>query len=315
VPDESAATSALLLGAALASGCGCPKSPATPTPGATAATTETPTNTTPDSNPTQQQPATLPDTPAGTQAQWLIDAVTHTPISDADAQAHFDATFLGLVSPAQLNQTFAGVRTVDVEKIATSQPSSIVFNAHISTASAPQEMQVTLTVDSQGLISGLHFGSAAPPPAPPPAPTSWSGVDDQVKSVAPQVRFLAAKLDNGNGMPIHAIDADTPAPLGSSFKLYVLDALANAIKSGKVTWDQQLTITDALEEHSVRQPPERGRRHEVLGPECRHEDDFDQRQHRGRHVDQSRGTRDSRGDPGFGWHEGALAKHAVPDHA
>ena len=42
------------------------------------------------------------------------------------------------------------------------------------------------------------------------------------------------------------MDATTPAPLGSAFKLYVLDALARAIAAGTVSWDQRLTLTSQL---------------------------------------------------------------------
>jgi beta-lactamase class A len=45
---------------------------------------------------------------------------------------------------------------------------------------------------------------------------------------------------------VHSIDPGTAAPLGSAFKLYVLDALGNAVASGKVHWNQQLTITAQL---------------------------------------------------------------------
>ena len=42
---------------------------------------------------------------------------------------------------------------------------------------------------------------------------------------------------------MHSIDPGTAAPLGSAFKLYVLDALGEAVAAGKVRWDQPLTVT------------------------------------------------------------------------
>ena len=64
--------------------------------------------------------------------------------------------------------------------------------------------------------------------------------------MAPQVRFLAAAVSGGQCRPIHALGASTPAPLGSAFKLYVLDALARAIATHRVSWDQQLTVTSRV---------------------------------------------------------------------
>jgi beta-lactamase class A len=47
-------------------------------------------------------------------------------------------------------------------------------------------------------------------------------------------------------VPVHSIDPGTAAPLGSAFKLYVLDALGDAVAAGKVRWDQPLTVTAQL---------------------------------------------------------------------
>jgi hypothetical protein len=64
--------------------------------------------------------------------------------------------------------------------------------------------------------------------------------------VAPQVHFLVAAVNGTTCRPVHAIGAATPAPLGSAFKLYVLDALARAVAAGKVSWDQPLTVTSQV---------------------------------------------------------------------
>jgi beta-lactamase class A len=51
-------------------------------------------------------------------------------------------------------------------------------------------------------------------------------------------------VDGSGCRAIHGIAASTAAPLGSAFKLIVLDALARTIDAGTVTWDQQLTVTN-----------------------------------------------------------------------
>jgi beta-lactamase class A len=55
-----------------------------------------------------------------------------------------------------------------------------------------------------------------------------------------------AKVNSGSCVPLHSIDPGTAAPLGSAFKLYVLDALGDAVAAGKVRWDQPLTVTAQL---------------------------------------------------------------------
>jgi beta-lactamase class A len=193
----------------------------------------------PSSSSTAGPAAALPDagTPAGAQLAWLLTATSHLPISAAQLRAHFDASFLAQVGPAKLNQAFRAVGAVEVASVGVSQPRR--FIATVGTGSG--RFQMTLVVDARGLISGLGFG-----PVIPPAPTTWDGVDAAIRSAAPQVRLLVANVTSGSCQPVHSIDPGTAAPLGSAFKLYVLDALGNAVASGKVHWNQQLTITAQL---------------------------------------------------------------------
>ena len=187
--------------------------------------------------------ASLPGTPAGTQARWLLGALKHPPIPANQITAHFDRAFLGQVTPARLNTVFAGVRSVRVDSVMTSTPSALVVKV---TANGQAKLDVSMNVDGHGLISGLVLRPAGQAPSPPPAPSSWGGVKRAIRSVAPQTGFLAASVTGGTCRPISSIHASTAAPLGSAFKLYVLDALARAIAAGRVSWDQQLTVTGVV---------------------------------------------------------------------
>jgi Beta-lactamase enzyme family/ORF 12 gene product N-terminal len=205
-----------------AAGCGSPA----PKPRARATTTS----------------VSFPDTPAGTQASWLFGAVKHVPIPDSELTTHFDSTFLAQVPPAKLNSVLAGVGGLRLDSIPLSTADAISFDV---TANGATKLNVNMAVDTRGLIEGLVLKPATATPTPT-VPTSWSGVDQAVRSVAPQVRLLVASVNGGTCSPIQAIDAGSPAPLGSAFKLYVLDALARAIAAGKVSWNQQLTITSQV---------------------------------------------------------------------
>jgi beta-lactamase class A len=182
-----------------------------------------------------------PDTQAGAQLRWLIAATAHLPMSDAQVRAHFDAAFLAQVSPTALNQALQGVSGVKLVSIQVSQPSTLV--AIVSLTGPVPRAQVALATDGRGLISGLRIGPVTRIPA---APTTWAGVDAALRSLAPQVRLLVANVTHGSCQPVHSIDPATPAPLGSAFKLYVLDALGRAVASGKVGWNQELTVTAHL---------------------------------------------------------------------
>jgi beta-lactamase class A len=184
----------------------------------------------------------LPNTPAGRQAGWFVGAVTHGPIPTAEITAHFDGAFLAQVPPAELNATLKGVIGVRIDSITTSAPDALVF---IVTVNGTTKLRVSLAVDAGGLISGLLLQPAAPPTLPT-VPSTWAAVDRQVRSVAPQVHFLVASVSGGTCRSINGIGSTTPAPLGSAFKLYVLDALARDIALGKVSWATKLTITSQV---------------------------------------------------------------------
>ena len=184
--------------------------------------------------------ASLPDTRAGAQARWLLAALGHLPILDPDVRAHFDAAFLAQASPATLNQALRSAADARLVSISANQPNALVA---IVAVSGHSRLRVDLSVDARGLIGGLFLRPIA---NVPPAPTTWSGVDAALRSVAPKVHLFVAAVTNGTCEPVHAIDADTPAPLGSAFKLYVLDALGRAVASHKVSWDQRLTISAEL---------------------------------------------------------------------
>jgi beta-lactamase class A len=185
--------------------------------------------------------AALPDagTPAGAQLAWLLTATSHLPISAAELRRHFDASFLAQIGPAKINQAFRAFvgGGLEVSSVVVSQPRR--FIATVGTGAG--RLQMTLAVDARGLISSLGFG-----PVIPPAPTTWAGVDAAIRSAAPRVRLLVAEVTHGSCRPVHSIDPGAAAPLGSAFKLYVLDALATAVAAGKVSWTQPLTVTAKL---------------------------------------------------------------------
>ena len=127
-----------------------------------------------------------------------------------------------------LNQALEAVVSVKLLSIQVSELSTLV--ARVSTGGAVQQAQLWLTVDSRGLISGLRIS----PAVTGPTPATWAGVDAALRSVAPEVHLLVANVTSGSCQLVHSIDPTTAAPLGAAFKLYVLDALGNAVASGKV---------------------------------------------------------------------------------
>ncbi|GAB2934518.1 serine hydrolase [Nonomuraea fastidiosa] len=177
----------------------------------------------------------IPDTPAGRQLGWVLQAVSRAPLPERELRAHFAAGFLGDFPPASINQAFAEYKGITLERVTVSQERQLV--ARVLLGRTPIELIVA--VDGAGLIDGLLFRA--------PEARSWREVDERLRAIAPQTSFLAAELTaGGECRPVRAIAAGKRRPLGSMIKLYVLGTIHRQIKSGAYGWDTELTIEDEL---------------------------------------------------------------------
>ncbi|MBX3285050.1 MAG: serine hydrolase [Actinobacteria bacterium] len=79
---------------------------------------------------------------------------------------------------------------------------------------------------------------------------AWRDLDRRLGSFGPDVGFLAARVaDDGTCEPVHAVAPDEPRPTASQFKLFVLGALVDEVDAGRIAWDRELTVDDAV--HSL----------------------------------------------------------------
>jgi len=181
-------------------------------------------------------PATASSSAADTQLAWLVQASQHEPIATSDLTQHFDQTLInGVGGLATLSATLDAFGALTVDQTITDTPTTVV--AIGTTKLGPAEIE--LAVDPAGLIGGLQFVPYAP------QPTTWAGIDAEVRGAAPQVSFAAMTIDpNGRCAVVHGITPNTQRPLGSAFKLYVLGALGQAVADGRASWNEQLAIHD-----------------------------------------------------------------------
>ncbi|MGA2432031.1 MAG: serine hydrolase [Acidimicrobiales bacterium] len=186
-----------------------------------------------------------PNSPVGRQLSWLLGIGSLLPLSKKEEASHFDAPFIAAEPVAQLNTAFASLGSTGsrVTLLGLGDVTATTLKAAIKIGAITYNAQ--LTVDAKGLIEGLYFTLAAPIPIP--KVTSWSQVDKDLAAMAPDSSFLAAQLNaNGTCTQVHPLNANTPRPLGSMFKLFILGALASAVKNHTISWSQKLTLTAAL---------------------------------------------------------------------
>ena len=171
---------------------------------------------------------------AGSQVAWVLDVSRRLPVQPAEAAAHLGPEFLAAVGgapgfTATLRQLApAGLaRTRDVEVTATTAQVVVA-------GTAPQLLQLATGAD--GRIASLLFVPWAP------TPTSTAEAARRLAAVAPRTSVLVARVDGGRCVPVFAARAETARPLGSAFKLWVLGAVAEAVRDGRTSWTEQLPI-------------------------------------------------------------------------
>ncbi len=77
----------------------------------------------------------------------------------------------------------------------------------------------------------------------PPVINSWKDIDAELTKSGATYSYQVSKVDNGKCAVVAGTNTDLSLPLASIFKLYVLLAVAENVKAGKVSWDDRLTVT------------------------------------------------------------------------
>jgi beta-lactamase class A len=77
-----------------------------------------------------------------------------------------------------------------------------------------------------------------------PKISSWHDLDATLGETGARYSWQVARVDDGRCDPVAGTNTTQSLPLASIFKLYVLYAVAEAVKAGSVSWDDQLTVTE-----------------------------------------------------------------------
>jgi hypothetical protein len=175
-------------------------------------------------------PAVAGPVSPGAALSWVVSASHRVPISEAEQREHLSASFLSAVGgPAGFNSALASFGPLSPPRVLSTTPDSV--------EAVSASWLVSLSVDARGLVDSLLFRPYVA------APASWSELDSRLRTLAPEVSFGTFAVDDGC-RAVHAVGGNTARPLGSAFKLYVLDALAGAVADGRTSWERRLAIRD-----------------------------------------------------------------------
>ncbi|MEV5574957.1 serine hydrolase [Spirillospora sp. NPDC052269] len=172
---------------------------------------------------------------AGRQLDWIVSASRHLPLTDADAKAHIAAAALhSFGGTAGLSKTLARMGPLTAQ---LPPKSGRTRAGGWFTAGHGASVFGMSATDRSGRIAALYFAEQ---------PRSWRDLDSRLHELAPNVSFATAEIGKkGNCRVVHGVNEKTQRPLGSSFKLYVLGALSDAVARKEVAWDSPLPINDA----------------------------------------------------------------------
>ncbi len=169
------------------------------------------------------------------QVAWLVEASDRPPVTEDEAWAHLSPRYLDRVGLAGFNALLARVGPVRLQSLRT-QALRADTHAFGLLTGAGQRWHLVAIAEPGGRLDYLSLVAV---------PATWAEVDRRVRALAPRTSLLAAEVDAaGRCRPVHALDAGTARPIGSAFKLYVLGALAQAVRAGTASWDEPLAVRD-----------------------------------------------------------------------
>ncbi|MGH9394016.1 MAG: serine hydrolase, partial [Terriglobales bacterium] len=185
----------------------------------------------------QQQPAT-----PNPRLQPAAEAVAKFIRADPSGAAElFAPQFLQQVSAAQLSALFAKLFTdlgavTSVKLISTPSSNDGVFDFQFAKGMHAPVVLVLSNAASRN-ITGLRIG------APTPIHDSFAALLAQMRTLPGQVSFLAQRLEPGKpAATLAEWQAEKALGIGSTFKLYILGALSQAVAQNKLHWDHVVKL-------------------------------------------------------------------------
>ncbi|QUR69170.1 serine hydrolase [Mycobacterium spongiae] len=97
---------------------------------------------------------------------------------------------------------------------------------------------IRIHTDDEGRVDRFNVETRTP------SISSWHDVDTVLRNTGARYSYQVAKVDDGRCDPVAGTNTGESLPLASIFKLYVLHALATAVKEGTASWDDLLTVTE-----------------------------------------------------------------------
>lgn len=192
-----------------------------------------------------------PDTPAGRVLKSTLSLLSGD--MNALQEKDFAPSFLKQVPMTQLRAIAGGLHGEHgeftlVEVMQGARENALVARVRSTKSAKPFLLRIGL--DAQGQIEALLIQPDAQ--AIVPALKTWNELDALAAKVSEQVSIGVFELvetpEAGNAQDrevrtIHVLNGEMSLAIGSTFKLWILGALAERARAGEIAWDQKLAIS------------------------------------------------------------------------
>lgn len=198
----------------------------------------------PTTEPVRADLTAIEGTPVGERLEWVLRALAaDEPPADADIEEAFDGAIVRQAGAAQLRSVFTQYAG-DYDVTALITTTAVTVTADLDDGEGRRWRHVLTVSDDRpdARIAGIYFL----PLAEPHTYAGWDEVGRALAGQATDMTFLAAEVDGTTCRPLAEQDSVEQRPVGSAIKLYVLGALADAVDSGTLSWDDDVVVQNHL---------------------------------------------------------------------
>jgi beta-lactamase class A len=173
------------------------------------------------------------NTPQGLRAKQTIDMLnSEWPIGTVGVRT--------LAAPDQVNGVTSAMGNLWLDRPITVAGIDIgagQATLHVLTSYGVAQ-DISLRTNDEGLVDRFEVSLKEP------EIKTWGDIDTELSKTGARYSYQVSKVDDGKCSKVAGANTDLSLPLASIFKLYVLLAVADAVKAGTLEWGDSLTITE-----------------------------------------------------------------------
>jgi len=200
-----------------------------------------------------------PSTSAGKQLSWILEVLNGAPLGDLSAR--FSERFMEQFKPGELAKELKSLKVegfrnkdVDIVRVLNDEKDDSVEVIVRGVGTSRIFSLFLVTDETTGKIAGLLFGPAGGAAGDDESAT-WDAYTGDLGEMRGTASFGAYELVPENAevpagpfrlVPVYEFGENHFLAIGSTFKLWVLGAVATEVHAGRLAWDQPVEIRESF---------------------------------------------------------------------